>query len=1174
MCGIAGIIYQRASNATPTDWQALRAGVSALSSQTLLPDNPQSFAPLLERLETLCRGLREFAVYEEIRAQSPSQDVLREAAAALADWETRTQDAVLAPTATVATDRLEQWNALWVRSRDLGWMLERDVLASLSRVDRLLPAAFKADPQAQFQAWKLAAMLENIGRLEVRGRDSLGLSILVYFSDQAARDGFQQTLHQRALEGLWTSRQAIEDFTHGAILAHDDGIVFTFKVAQEVGALGDNVARLVDAISQDAVFWHAVASAGAETNIFSHTRWASNGIISEPNCHPINNEVFSLPGRNGTHPATPAAAIMAALNGDVDNYQQLMAQLQVEAGQTVSPQITTDTKIIPVMIAHHYKQCGDLREAFCRAVSQFEGSMAICMHSTLDPHRLYLALRGSGQALFVGLMPRGYVVASELYGVVEQTARFVRMDGTTERVAGKPETAGQVFVLDDRRSDGLSGIEAWSFDGERLELKDSDVRTAEITTRDINRGDFEHFLLKEINEAPQSVQKTLQGKFHIVDRAVHMNLGEEVFPRVVAERLRSGQARRILLIGQGTAAIAGAAVASMMERALASSPISVLAIKASELSGYSMHDDMSDSIVIAISQSGTTTDTNRTVDLARTRGAAAIAIVNRRNSDLTYKVDGVFYTSDGRDIEMSVASTKAFYSQVVAGYVIALHVALMLETMTVDQVRGELEELARLPDKMRSVLMHQEPVRTLAERWATTRRDWAVVGSGSTRAAADEVRIKLSELCYKSIATDYIEDKKHIDLSSEPLTLICTAGLGLMALRDAVKEVAIFKSHKSIPIVICSEGFDAFEPYAAGVIYVPRASENASVLLNTLVGHLWGYYCARAIDRGAAQLKPARALAVAQLARKDADWGALFGQVMQIGKNFQADMARGLYNSSLSVDTGAQLSTLFQYVTGAQSLRQFSQEFQAQGTPASVTERLVATLSKAIHELSRPIDAIKHQAKTVTVGISRLEEVFEGHIFEALRELQAPLEAIPYRDLALLRAITLAVRQVAGSTLYEVHGLGTLGQPLEGSLVRAVRKTGLAAGMKSRADAGHALVGTKEWVVRSRSSYVGLGRTDGRPIVIVPMLPSGQVEGLVLLHMDFEPALSVEQKATLLRDTHRYDDVRSIVTETDLEWSDGFLEPFTVAECVTMPAEAMAERILGRAGKPVGAGRQ
>ena len=124
---------------------------------------------------------------------------------------------------------------------------------------------------------------------------------------------------------------------------------------------------------------------------------------------------------------------------------------------------------------------------------------------------------------------------------------------------------------------------------------------------------------------------------------------------------------KVIVIGQGTAAVAARAVATAISSELGETEINVKAKPATELSAFELVSDMSNTLVIPISQSGTTTDTNRTVELVRARGAKVIAIVNRRNSDLTDRADGVLYTSDGRDIEMSVASTKAFYSQVVAG---------------------------------------------------------------------------------------------------------------------------------------------------------------------------------------------------------------------------------------------------------------------------------------------------------------------------------------------------------------------------------------------------------------------------------------------------------------------------------------------------------------------------
>ena len=198
---------------------------------------------------------------------------------------------------------------------------------------------------------------------------------------------------------------------------------------------------------------------------------------------------------------------------------------------------------------------------------------------------------------------------------------------------------------------------------------------------------------------------------------------------------------------------------------------------ATELSGFQLRLDMSDTLAIAVSQSGTTTDTNRTVDLLRARGAAVIGIVNRRGSDLVDKADGMLFTSDGRDIEMSVASTKAFYAQVAAGALLACAITEAAGVGS-DRRRHELlTGLRELPEAMERVLAKRPEIADAARRFAPSKRYWAVVGNGPNRVAAEEVRIKLSELCYKSIAADATEDKKHIDLSSEPMILVCAAGL-------------------------------------------------------------------------------------------------------------------------------------------------------------------------------------------------------------------------------------------------------------------------------------------------------------------------------------------------------------------------------------------------------------
>ena len=1165
MCGIAGLVYE-----SPTGeefpWDRFEKDLTnALSVSPEAVLGSDLITQLLS-LFTRAQGLKEFSAIKAIGSEKTTRSRVQTWARELASWEARISD-YLDNSKGLESAQIEEWNGILVQGRDLLWAVREDVLAFLPRLDKLLLDRERT-PARLFHAWKMVVTLENICRMEVRGRDSCGIACRVTLKAKEYEIFLKnQSEDQRT---LWDARQKPQDFVNLAVRTRLEGetaeLVFGYKVAQEVGALGDNIRALYDHVAQDEFFWSVVNLPESQSVIYSHSRWASNGIISEPNCHPVDEITHRASGETSNF---SGHITTACVNGDVDNYQGLKSRLLSEKSQAISENIGTDAKLVPVLFDSYLADLGSPEQAFCKMVSDCDGSFAIVLETTADPDRLYLALKGSGQSLFVGLMQEGYIFASELYGVVEQTPHYIRMDGTSEHIPGRPETAGQILVLTREGRGQWDKIKALSLTGETVELGEKEVRVAEITTRDIDRKDFRHYLHKEISEAPSSVEKTLQGKFTLGRDpfSVRMNLDSSVIPLAVFERIKSGQIKNVLFIGQGTAAVAGQAVSIFMDTLFAGHLV-VNAMKATELSGYRMRESLDDCLIIAISQSGTTTDTNRTIDMARERGAAVIGIVNRRNSDLTYKVDGVLYTSDGRDIEMSVASTKAFYSQVVAGYLLVFRLAQELQLLSEEDLYRALEELDRLPTLMRSVLSDetQEKVRSLARKFAPAQRDWAVVGSGVTRAAADEIRIKLAELCYKSIATDQIEDKKHIDLSSEPLTLMLTAGLSQIALRDAVKEVAIFSSHKSIPIVVCTQDFDEFDPYASGVIHVPKASECASVLLNVVVGHLWGYFCAMAIDEGAERLREARATAVSYFTKPESDKGKkALNHVITMAKRFQEDMIKGRFNSSLSVQVAAELTSLVGYLQGSRSLPEFAAEFPGRGNPKELAGTFITVASKAIHELSRPIDAIKHQAKTITVGISRLEEVFDGACFSSFEELELSTACIPYRDSVILRALNLVVSQVLGATSYQVEGLGGLGEPKETSTVRTLKKIGIAKSMTSRADTEARLVGNKEWSVRSGSLYLGRGSRDKKPIAIVPLVPRGRVEKLVLLHLEFKSNVSRQDKISILQDLRqKYENLKSMVMEQDRSWDDRVLDEIEVEELVMTPVKDLAKSILAK----------
>jgi glutamine---fructose-6-phosphate transaminase (isomerizing) len=1068
----------------------------------------------------------------------------------------------------------EALNSRLTKIKDIVWTLDKDILENLGQIIDLAGAASAADipPEALRKYRSLNFLCNCLDRLEVRGRDSAGIEMILPRADGDGDHKIRALLEEDKLCQDFQRRSSPGELMNRSIQVASGAkasLSFIYKTCSVIGELGRNVKALRRTLRDDGVF-HACARCQTPWEAaIAHTRWASVGSITEANCHPLGSYTLTKDNKPQELPfyGTDAWTIDVVLNGDIDNYQTLRASLESH-DELIAPEVTTDTKIIPLAIAAYLLRGDNLAEAFRKALNDFEGSHAIAMSSSIEPGKIFLALRGSGQAIYVGINPDGYIFASELYGLVEGTPFFVKMDGEKSSTNGRPETNGQIFILDQDSAGGVDGIRACYYDGTPLPLAPSDVQRAEITTRDIDRRDYPHFFLKEITESTRSVKKTLRGKYRIspADK-VAFNLGEDILPERIRQALLGGQIRHITIIGHGTAAVAGKAIADSLEHYLRDTAIKIKGKIASELSGFLPQDDLRDTLVIPITQSGTTTDTNRAVAMAVERGAAVIAIVNRRQSDITTKADGVFYTSDGRDIEMSVASTKAFYAQIIAGHILALAFAQILKTLSDDIIAGELRNLERAPQLMMRVIEKQEAIRRSVEMLARQKKYWAVVGSGPNKAAADEIRIKLSELCYKTISSDIIENKKHIDLSAEPLIIVCAAGNPEAVVSDIVKDVAIFKAHKAGVVVFTDEDEDRFTPVADTVIGLPKASHPLPVILNTVAGHLWGYYAALSIDQDARFIKEFRN----ELNRALTDQGKrqvsfyekiADRQFRKMVRDFSDQLNRKRTAGALSVTNASTLSDLvllLKYAVGKIPLEDFWHDF-SEDDAVSPLDHLDICLGQAIDEMSRPIDAIRHQAKTVTVGTSRKEQLLEGIIFQILKDLRFSPKSLTSKSVLSLTKMQPAIAAVNGYTLYEVNNLDMDGHPTDTSTISIVKREGVSLQMTSRTERSRTLMGTKKTMVSMGHVYVGKGKLDGAPIIIVPLLGDQlTVRNLLLLHIAFNERLSLREKIAILG--YKFNDIRNLINEYNLPWTDQYLEDKLVGCLLSEPAEVIAGMI-------------
>ena len=1086
MCGIIGILPRPCTRSAPAPSDILVLLDAALSAGT----DMAAVADALMAADQLLRGdagmqtiAGNVSLIREILSRLDVLDTT-------ADVEETRIDSLHTDTVTLDAEALRL-----SRVRDACWAIRRDRLRTAEAVHALAGDSATVSSLAGYLS--IQQSLSAIDRMEVRGRDSAGISVIVsspVFKKLPAV--MADALAQRTSDPL---------FTNKSVRHSGSTLVFVYKAAAEIGELGDNTRHMREAIASDDLLRSALAVEGSRTSVLGHTRWASVGIISEPNAHPVSGE--EVTGDN-------TAVSVAVLNGDVDNH----AELKIRHNLRFADPITTDAKVIPALVDRGRANGMSTLDAFLNAVTQFEGSVAIGYSNADEPDDFYLALHGSGQGLYVGLAEDRFIVASEPYGTVEETLQYVRLDGETPIHADQPSSRGQVMRLSASGAGSLAGVSMYAYDGTEIALSQSDVQTAEVTTRDIDRGDFPHFLLKEIGEAPRSFRKTIRGRTSLVDGKLVPDLDNFTLPASIIERLSNRSITRIRVIGQGTAAVAGTSLVPVLNSLLDSS-VHVEALTATELSGFGMHQDMSDMLVIAVSQSGTTTDTNRTVDLVASRGAAVLAIVNRRGSELASKAQGVYYTSDGRDVEMSVASTKAFYAQVAAGAVLSC---------------------------------------AIARAFAPSRRYWAVVGSGPNTVAANEVRIKLSELCYKSISCDVTEDKKHIDLSCEPMILVCAAGLSEGTATDVAKEVAIFKAHKAEPIVIATEGETRFDA-ASAVITVPVSDPAIAFVLSSMVGHLFGYEAALAIDELARPLRALREVIDHVVERGGDGDNALLRverEIVETARGFFSVLQTGQYNGNLEASTAVEVVSLLRVITGPNPLQTYQRETGKVASPATLLEDLINALTHAIDELTRPIDAIKHQAKTVTVGISRSEEgLLDRALVRAVLDAGALRENVPYEILKVLASLDAAVESVLGYTRYAV-----VGDPKSStSTISILDRGGLALTLSSRVEKNSTLVGTKRRVAAEQDLLVARGRKDSRTVIFIPEVRGAVTVGITLLHVQFRSQMSPTAVRQVLQGyDRRYDRLVDWVTETEGSFREERLGEVSIEDLLILPVSESA----------------
>ena len=357
MCGIIGILPRPSTRNVPTAEsieQLLAAAVNAGTDCTLIADALMAADQLLRG----DAGIQALVGNASLLASITKSLNLIDA---VADTEEARIDALHVDTAT-----LDAEVARLSRVKDASWAIRRDRLRAADAVHVF--AGTNAGASSLVGYFAIHQALSAIDRMEVRGRDSAGISVLVTSPSFAALSA--------ELAGLMAGRVSDPLFTNTSVRHNGSTLVFVYKAAAEIGELGDTTKHLRDAVSADVLLRAALAIPDARVAVLGHTRWASVGIISEPNAHPVTGEEIEGDNHNVS---------VAVLNGDVDNHTELRERHRLHFAEP----ITTDAKVIPAIVDRGRTSGLDTQAAFLNAVTQFEGSVAIGYMTASDPNDMY-----------------------------------------------------------------------------------------------------------------------------------------------------------------------------------------------------------------------------------------------------------------------------------------------------------------------------------------------------------------------------------------------------------------------------------------------------------------------------------------------------------------------------------------------------------------------------------------------------------------------------------------------------------------------------------------------------------------------------------------------------------------------------------------------------------------
>lgn len=517
-----------------------------------------------------------------------------------------------------------------------------------------------------------------------------------------------------------------------------------------------------------------------------HTRWATHGEPSENNAHPH---------------CTEDKSVVLVHNGIIENYQELKEKL-AKSGYSFYSQ--TDTEIAVKLVDYYYKKTGTPLEALTRAMLRIRGSYAFGVMFKDCPGRLFAARKDS--PLIIGKNESGCLIASDVPAVLDKTRN--------------------VFYIGNLEIAELSRDEIHFYNIDREEIR-KDMVEIKWDAESAEKGGYEHFMLKEIHEQPKAVQDTV---------GAYVKDGQIDFSETgITSEMLAGL-ERLYIVACGSAYHVGMVAKYVMED-LADIPVEV--DLASEFR-YRNPKLMKDSMVIVVSQSGETADSLAALRLAKEKGVPVLGIVNVVGSSIARESDYILYTYAGPEI--SVATTKAYSTQLIAVYLLAIQAALAKGIIDENRYGELIAELGRLPEKIQKTLDDKERIQWFASKYANA-KDIFFIGRGIDYAISLEGSLKMKEISYIHSEAYAAGELKHGTISLiEDGTLVIGVVTQEELFEKTLSNMVETKSRGAYLMGLTLYGNYNIEDNADFSVYVPKTEQYFTTSLAIVPLQLMGYY--------------------------------------------------------------------------------------------------------------------------------------------------------------------------------------------------------------------------------------------------------------------------------------------------------------------------------------------